>query len=144
MGTGSVWLFGLGLFAAGLSSALTAPMAAGKVAASLWKHFYLSQKGLALWIEIMVVVAGAWVAISNVNNLWVIKVAQVINGTLLPVFITMILWLLNSRTVMHKIKTSPGSMLQGSSCFWSALYFHFKTLISILSLEKITHQHRLW
>ena len=62
----------------------------------------LVAKGLALWIEIMVVVAGAWVAISNVNNLWVIKVAQVINGTLLPVFITMILWLLNSRVVMHK------------------------------------------
>ena len=133
MGTGSVWLFGLGLFAAGLSSALTAPMAAGKVAASLWKHFYLSQKGLALWIEIMVVVAGAWVAISNVNNLWVIKVAQVINGTLLPVFITMILWLLNSRTVMHKNKNKPWLNAAGIFVLLVSVILTFKTLISILS-----------
>ena len=133
MGTGSVWLFGLGLFAAGLSSALTAPMAAGKVAASLWQHFYLSQKGLSLWIEIMVVVAGAWVAITNVNNLWVIKVAQVINGTLLPVFITMILWLLNSRTVMHKNKNKPWLNAAGIFVLLVSVVLTYKTLISILS-----------
>lgn len=133
MGTGAVLLFGLGLFAAGLSSALTAPMAAGKVAAGLWQHFYLSQKGLALWIEIMVVVAGAWVAITNVNNLWVIKIAQVINGILLPVFIMIILWLLNSRTVMLKNKNRPWLNAAGVFVLLVSVVLTYKTLISILT-----------
>ncbi len=133
MGSASLWLFGTGLFAAGFSSALTAPMAAGKVASGLWQHFFLSQKRLGFWIEVAVVILGAWVAIANVNNLWVIKTAQVINGMLLPVFIIMILYLLNTRTTMKKNKNNIWLNLAGFFVLLVSILLTYKTLVSVFS-----------
>jgi Mn2+/Fe2+ NRAMP family transporter len=133
MGSASLWLFGTGLFAAGFSSALTAPMAAGKVASGLWQHFFLSQKRLGFWIEAAVVILGAWVAIANVNNLWVIKTAQVINGMLLPVFITMILYLLNTRATMKKNKNNVWLNLAGFFVLLVSILLTYKTLVSFFA-----------
>lgn len=133
MGNASLWLFGTGLFAAGFSSALTAPMAAGKVASGLWKHFFLFQKRLGFWIESAVVILGAWIAIANVNNLWVIKTAQVINGMLLPVFITMILYLLNTRTTMKKNKNNLWLNLAGYFVLLVSILLTYKTLVTVCS-----------
>ena len=133
IGSWSLILLGIGLFAAGLSSALTAPMAAGSVASGLWNCFFRPQKKVGAAISISVVFIGAYVAITQVNNLWVIKTAQVINGLLLPVFIIFILWLLNDRSLMKNSRNTLLYNLGGFFVLLVSLALAIKTIISLIS-----------
>lgn len=133
IGSWSLILLGIGLFAAGLSSALTAPMAAGSVASGLWNCFFRPQNKVNAGISVLVVMIGAYVAITQVNNLWVIKTAQVINGLLLPVFISFILWLLNDRSHMKSGRNTMLYNLGGFFVLLVSLALAIKTIISLIS-----------
>lgn len=132
IGNWSLVLMGIGLFSAGLSSALTAPMAAGSVASGLWNYFFKPQQYINASVSLLVVFIGACVAITQVNNLWVIKTAQVINGLLLPIFICFILWLLNDRSTMKKSRNSILYNLGGFFVLLVSLGLAVKTILSYI------------
>lgn len=123
-------LFGGGLFAAGFSSALTAPMAAGKVAEGLYRSFRQTGKKTALWIEVAVVLIGGGIAITHTNNLVLIQFAQLINGLLLPVFIVIILWLLNDRNLMKVHRNNLFLNVVGFFVLIVSLLLTYKTIAS--------------
>jgi len=75
------WSFALGLFAAGLTSAITAPTALGIVVSSVWPD--VSVNGVRT-VRIVVVIAGAAVSLSGFNPVAIIVAAQALNGILLP------------------------------------------------------------
>jgi manganese transport protein len=75
------WSFALGLFAAGLTSAITAPTALGIVVSSVWPD--ISVNGVRA-VRIVVVIAGAAVSLSGFNPVAIIVTAQALNGILLP------------------------------------------------------------
>ncbi|MBK8701557.1 MAG: Nramp family divalent metal transporter [Saprospiraceae bacterium] len=133
IGTYGVYLFGVGLFAAGLSSALTAPMAAGFVAAGLFSwnknlnHFKV--KG----VQLFVLTAGLLVSLSQANNISVIKIAQVINGILLPCFVIFLLWVLNDRSLMKVYKNNFFQNIAGVLVVIITLALAFKSIINILN-----------
>ena len=103
----SPWLFGIGLFAAGLTSAITAPIAAAYAAAGCfgWKND-LSDSRLKL-VAVFVVLAGVVSAI-----FWggsphrAIALAQVANGLLLPLLAVFILIIANQKSLMSKYVNS--------------------------------------
>ncbi len=133
IGSWSLILLGIGLFAAGLSSALTAPMAAGSVASGLWSYFFKPLKQVNNGVSVLVILIGAYVAITQVNNLWVIKTAQVINGLLLPVFIAFILWLLNDRRQLKHGRNSVLYNIGGFFVLLISLALTIKTIISLIT-----------
>jgi manganese transport protein len=73
--------FALGLFAAGFTSAVTAPTAFGIVVESVWPEV---SENLIKWIRLSIVAFGAAVALSDLKPVSIIVAAQALNGMLLP------------------------------------------------------------
>ncbi len=103
LGNLSPWLFGVGLFAAGLTSAITAPVAAAYAAAGCfgWPN------NLGDWrlriVAVIVVLAGVIAAIMwGKSPQQAIAVAQVANGLLLPVLAIFILLIANQSKLMSR------------------------------------------
>ena len=100
MGTGAKYLMAFGLFAAGLTSAMTAPLAAGIVIANLFswssdlksKNMRISMAGILL--------LGLVFSSFGIKPLLLISAAQVANGALLPLITAYILWLVNRKSLM--------------------------------------------
>ncbi|MDH5467712.1 MAG: divalent metal cation transporter, partial [Candidatus Aminicenantes bacterium] len=97
------FLFGLGFFAAGLSSALTAPYAAAFAASGVlgWKGGPKSKGFKGVWLGVILV--GFIVASLNLKPLAVIVFAQAANGIVLPVASIFLLIVLNNRQKMGKL-----------------------------------------
>jgi Mn2+/Fe2+ NRAMP family transporter len=92
--------FAVGLFAAGLTSAITAPLAAAYAAngAFGWNEGLKGPRFRLTWG--LVLIAGTMVALSGVKPLAVIVFAQYANGLLLPLLAVLLIWLANQRTLL--------------------------------------------
>jgi NRAMP (natural resistance-associated macrophage protein)-like metal ion transporter len=92
--------FALGLFAAGLTSAITAPLAAAYAAngAFGWNEGLKGPRFRLTWG--LVLIAGTMVALSGVKPLAVIVFAQYANGLLLPLLAVLLIWLANQRNLL--------------------------------------------
>jgi Mn2+/Fe2+ NRAMP family transporter len=112
------FLFGLGFFAAGMSSALTAPYAAAFASSGIlgWKGGHDSKGFKGVWLG--VILAGLIVsylrAAFNFNPLSVIIFAQVANGFVLPVASIFLLFVLNNRQKMGKLVNNIKQNILGS------------------------------
>lgn len=95
-------LLGLGLFAAGLSSAITAPLATAYAVTEVLrlnskpntKHFKL--------IALSVLACGTLFALSGIKPLQLIVMAQFANGLLLPIIAGFLLFAMNQSQVLGK------------------------------------------
>lgn len=91
-------LFAFGLFAAGFSSALTAPLAAAITGQSLLGWGGQSAAYRATWLGVMAV--GMAFGLLGVKPVPVILLAQAANGLLLPI-VTIFLWVaVNNKTIL--------------------------------------------
>ncbi len=106
-GKTATMMLGIGLFAAGITSAITAPLAAAYVAQSSfgWGSGMKDIKFKLVWGFILLV--GVTFSSLGLKPLNVITFAQVTNGLLLPVMSIMILWLVNKSAVLGKYKNTP-------------------------------------
>lgn len=91
--------FGIGLFSAGLSSAITAPYAAAWTASGLFAWKKKEENWRFKVVFLTVILFGAVVSILALKPLHMIVVAQVTNAVLLPVVALFILYLLNKKEV---------------------------------------------
>lgn len=93
-------LFGMGFFAAGMSSAVTAPYAAAFASSGVlgWKEGQQSKKFRAVWLSVILV--GLAVSLFDFSPIGVIVFAQVTNGLVLPVASIFLLIVLNSRRIL--------------------------------------------
>lgn len=100
-GEGAKWFMGLGLMAAGISSALTAPLAAAYAAKGLfgWKNEKQWSFRL-IWMSIVII--GVLVAITDLPRVAVIQFAQITNALLLPFTAIYLLYTCNSKTLLGK------------------------------------------
>lgn len=115
LGTHARWLFAAGLFAAGLTSAVTAPLAAAWATAGLlgWDASLRSRRFRLVWGAIIVV--GAAFAATGTRPLEAILVAQAANGLLLPLIAAFLLWTVNSRAVMGDARNGWVSNVAGGA-----------------------------
>lgn len=93
-------LFGMGFFAAGMSSAVTAPYAAAFASSGIlgWEEGQQSKKFRAVWLGVILV--GLAVSLFDFSPIGVIVFAQVTNGLVLPVASVFLLIVLNSRRIL--------------------------------------------
>ena len=109
-----------GFFAAGLTSALTAPMAAAFVVAEC---FQWSTKNWGYRITaLLVLLVGIGFTLWGVVPLEIIRFAQIANGLLLPVIGLLLLFTVNNSSLMKGTKPSA---LQNSFFVFIELFFIF-------------------
>lgn len=94
------WLFGIGFFAAGMSSAVTAPYAAAFASSGIlgWEIQPNSRRFRAVWL--IVIIVGLTVSLFRFNPISVIIFAQMANGLILPAASIFLLAMLNNRKKM--------------------------------------------
>lgn len=90
----------IGLFSAGITSAITAPLAAAYAASGIlgWKKNLKSGKFRAVWMFILIL--GMIFSSLGIRPVQVIQFAQVANGLLLPLIAVFVLWIVNRPAVM--------------------------------------------
>lgn len=105
-GKSAKYFMGIGLFAAGVTSAITAPLAAAYVANSCfgWKVGLKHRKFKLVWMIILTI--GVIFMSLGINPIDVIKFAQIANGILLPAIAIFLLWVVNRAAVMGKYKNT--------------------------------------
>lgn len=98
-------LMSFGYFAAGLTSAITAPLAAAFVVAECFQFSVHSKayKSVAL----VVLLTGIYFTTIGILPLEIIRWAQIANGILLPIIGLIILWMTNNSTLMRGNTASP-------------------------------------
>jgi Mn2+/Fe2+ NRAMP family transporter len=121
--------FSLGLFAAGLSSAVTAPWAAAYATAGAlgWGGDLRARGPRAVWG--LVLGAGVAFALSGPAPVPAIVFAQAANGVLLPVIVAFLLWAVNDRTLLGRHANGWGANLVGGAVFAVAFALGVRSLV---------------
>lgn len=100
LGTWATTIFALGLFAAGMTSAITAPMAAAWAVAGVlgWPRDLRDRRLRMVWGTVMAI--GVVVALTGVRPIAAILAAQAANGILLPIIAAFLLYAVNQRALL--------------------------------------------
>ncbi|MFQ3205096.1 MAG: manganese transport protein [Pseudoalteromonas tetraodonis] len=106
LGDAAHYFFAIGLFAAGLTSAITAPLAGAYAVCGMlgWSNKMDNTRFKS--VAIVILLFGAAVASLGLDPVAVIIFAQAANGLLLPIVTTYLVWLVNQSSVMGKYTNS--------------------------------------
>ncbi|MCC5855763.1 MAG: Nramp family divalent metal transporter [Idiomarina sp.] len=121
------FLMGLGLFAAGISSAITAPLASAYALTGVlgWSR-QLNAKGFrAVWLSVIVV--GVLLSSLRIQPLTLISFAQITNGLLLPLIVLLLLLAVNQSRV-GVYRNSGRQNILGGAVLMFALLLSARTL----------------
>lgn len=125
-GTAAPLLMQFGFFAAGLTSALTAPMAAAFVVSEC---FGMPKDGWGYRITAFAVLAvGVYFTTTGIVPIEIIRFAQIANGILLPVIGLLLLFMVNNSQLM---RGATPSKLQNSCFILIELFFIFLGIKSL-------------
>lgn len=122
----------VGLFSAGISSSLTAPLAAALTAKGIFGWGKEDQmKSRLIWGSI--VLLGVGFALSGVKPIVVIQIAQVANGVLLPIVVAFLILMCNRANLMGDWKNTPIQNLLGGFVVLVSI------IISVRSFNSVFH-----
>ncbi len=151
LGTWAVGLFGFGLFAAGMSSAITAPLAAAITGQSLLGNQNTwHEKAMAFrltWGIILLI--GLGFSLLNVRPIPAIILAQAINGVLLPIVAIFLILAVNDRRLLpekfiNKIVSNVAMLLiVGITCYLGLTNI-WRAAENILPILKENHLFIQW
>ncbi len=145
-GKSAKYFIGIGLFAAGITSAITAPMAAAFVASSCfgWAPDFKNRKFRAVWIIILclgllLIFFGSNVELIRfysfvLTPIEIIKFAQITNGILLPVIAIFLLWVVNKKSVMGEYKNTVPQNIIGFIIILFAIALGVKAILRVIEL----------
>ncbi|QWX82669.1 Nramp family divalent metal transporter [Cellulophaga sp. HaHaR_3_176] len=130
-GAAAKYLMGIGLFAAGITSAITAPLAAAYVVNSCfgWKASLKDIKFKLVWM--LIIVIGVSFLYIGVTPIEIIKFAQIANGILLPVIAVFLLWVVNKKTILGNYKNTPFQNILGTIIIVITLVLGIKSIIKV-------------
>ena len=124
----------VGLFAAGLTSAITAPLAASYVTCGClgWSTNLKSTRFRLVWMSII----GLGIIISSLGfkPIEVIKFAQIANGILLPVIVGLLLWIMNKSSVLGAYKNSVLQNIIGGLILIITIVLGTKAILQVFQL----------
>ena len=105
-GQSAKYLMGIGLFAAGITSAITAPLAAAYVANSCfgWNAKVTDLRFRVVWMVVLFI--GVITLSFGIRPIVIIQFAQVANGLLLPIIGIILIWIVNKASVLGNFKNS--------------------------------------
>ncbi|MCP3032529.1 Nramp family divalent metal transporter [Halobacillus sp. A1] len=100
LGSWAEYVFAVGIFAAGISSAITAPLASAYATAGAlkWEKNLRSAKFRLVWIVVLLV--GVIFATLDYDPIQLIVFAQYANGLILPVIVLFLMFAMNNRNTL--------------------------------------------
>ncbi|MDC0004454.1 Nramp family divalent metal transporter [Porticoccaceae bacterium] len=134
LGVSAKICFALGLTAAGLTSAITAPLAAAyAVCGALgWPQSYSDWHFRAVWISVLSI--GVIFASVGTQPLAAIIFAQAANGLLLPIVATVLLVLMNREEILGNYRNRLASNIVGGLVVSVAIGLGFYKLMSLVAV----------
>lgn len=131
-GSFATWFLALGLFAAGISSAITAPLAAAYVVSGClgWKKSLNSGKFKMVWAVVLIL--GMIFSSLGFQPVEIIRFAQVSNGILLPVVAIFLLWIVNRSSVMGNSKNSLLLNILGFLIIGITIFLGARSILTVL------------
>lgn len=128
------YFMGIGLFAAGITSSITAPLAAAYVANSCfgWSAGLKDKKFRVVWISILIL--GVLSLSFKIKPIAIIQFAQIANGILLPVIAVLLVWIVNNKKVMGKYKNSLLQNIIGFLIIGLSILLGAKSIFKVLGM----------
>lgn len=125
------YMLAIGLFAAGITSAITAPIAAAYVVSGClnWQTNLKSTKFRMTWMFVLFI--GVVFSSIGFKSIEVIKFAQVANGLLLPFIALFLLWVTSNQKVLGQYKNSKLQNLLGVIIVLVTIVLGAKSLIKV-------------
>lgn len=131
LGSWAGYFLGIGLFAAGISSAITAPLAAAYAAKGIlgWQVELKSKRFRAVWMGILFF--GMLLSAFSINPIQLIQFAQIANGILLPLVAIFLMYLMNKKSLLGDFVNTKLQNILG------IIIIVITILISIRSLNSV-------
>ena len=128
------YFLAIGLFAAGITSAITAPLAAAYVVKGCfgWKAGLKSAKFRLIWGTILLL--GVVFSSLGFKPIEIIKFAQVANGILLPVIAGVLLWVVNKKAVLGNYTNSTLQNILGFVIVIATIFLGLRGLDKVFNL----------
>lgn len=132
-GSFAKYFLAIGLFAAGITSAITAPLAAAFVASGClgWESDLKSKKFKSVWM--VIVVLGVVFSSIGFKSIEIIKFAQVANGLLLPIIAGFLLWVMNKSSVLGTYVNSKLQNFFGLIILVITIFLGLKGILSVFN-----------
>ena len=133
-GVNSKYILAIGLFSAGITSAITAPLAAAYVVSGCmgWTVSMKEVKFKLVWISILLI--GVLSSSSGLKSIEIIKFAQIANGILLPVIAGLLIWIVNKKSVLGKYKNSKWQNLMGITILIITIFLGLKSIFKVFEI----------
>lgn len=130
-GSYAKYFLAMGLFAAGITSSITAPLAAAYVAKGCfgWEGTLKSTKFRAVWM--IVLLFGIVFSSIGFKPIQIIQFAQVANGLLLPIIAVFLVWAVNQSSILGAYKNSIFQNILGIFIILATIF------LGLRSLEKV-------
>ena len=128
----ATWFIAIGLFAAGITSSITAPLAAAYVVAGClgWKKGLTSIKFKMVWGTVLLL--GVIFSSVGFKPVQVIQFAQVANGVLLPVVAIFLFWIVNRISVMGEYRNTLKQNIFGILIIAITVFLGAKSIYGVL------------
>ena len=133
-GSFSKYFMAIGLFSAGITSAITAPLAAAYVASGClgWSTNLKSKTFKGVWLFVLVL--GVVFSSLGIKSIELIKFAQVANGLLLPVVAVFLIWVMNKSELLGKYKNSLLQNVVGIVILLVAIFLGLKSVLKVFNV----------
>lgn len=133
LGQWATIVFAMGLFAAGMTSAVTAPMAAAWAVAGAmgWPRDLADRRLRAVWMSVIAI--GVLVALTGVQPVSAILTAQAANGLLLPIVAAFLLYVMNDRAALGDSTNGPIANVAGGIVVAVTLTLGARALWGVIS-----------
>ncbi|AWX46269.1 Divalent metal cation transporter MntH [Flagellimonas maritima] len=131
-GKTAIYFMGIGLLAAGITSAITAPLAAAFVAGSCFGWNGGMENKKFKWVWSTVLLLGIISLSFNIKPIQIIQFAQIANGILLPIMAILLLWIVNKKTVMGNHKNTIVQNVLGFTIVGFSIFLGAKSILKVI------------
>ena len=133
-GSWAKYLMGIGLFAAGLSSAITAPLATAYALSDISQLTGEAKLRAFRWISLSVLIIGAGFALADIKPIKIILLAQFANGLLLPIVTGFLLFAMNHKDLLGDYANSRTANILGAAVFVFTAFLGLRVIAKVVGL----------
>lgn len=130
-GTFSRHFLAIGLFAAGITSTITAPLAAAYVVCGCFGLSTNLQSNYFKFIWLSIILFGVFFSATGLKLITIIQFAQITNGVLLPIMVGLLLWMVNKSSLLGNFKNNNLQNAIGLIIIVVSLFLSIRTLFLI-------------
>lgn len=131
LGNFSKYFISIGLFSAGITSSITAPIATSYALSGIFNYKAEWKNKKFKTVAIVIILFGVLFSSINYNPIIIIKLAQFINGLFLPLISVFLLWAINQKEIMGNYVNSISYNLLGIIIIMISILIGLKSLLTL-------------